>query len=246
LESTALWRAPAEDGIMTVMKFFFLVICLTIAVSIACSGYRSSGSPTVPSSPPSEQPSTAAVPSASDSQETTACKLTLGELPAFKGLKLGMTTEEVLAVFPGSKVDEELRPQLSQPAGRFGTSNFIIKPPKYPNKENFAGISQIAFSLLDGRVYTFTFSHLGPEYAHVDKFVEKVVEGTNLPAVDQWEAYQGLDTQMKILACKEFEIRVYAGGEGGNLNYVLVKDQLAENTLKDRRKKAREQAPPSP
>jgi hypothetical protein len=228
------------------MKSFFLFAILTIAVSIACSGSRSAGSPAASTSPPVEQLSTQTNVSASDTQDKTGCKRTLEELPAFKGLKLGMTTEEVLAAFPGSKGDEELRPQLSQPAGRFGTSSFIVKPAKYPNKENFAGISQIAFSLLDGRVYTFTFSYTGPAYSHVDKFVDKIVEGTNLPGADQWEAYQGLDTQMKTLSCKEFEIRVFAGGEGGNLNYVLLKDLLVENTLKDRRKKAREQATPTP
>jgi hypothetical protein len=167
-------------------------------------------------------------------------------LPAVKGLKLGMTTDEVLAVFPGSKDDAELRPQLSQPAGPLGTSNFIIKPAKYQNKENFAGITQIAFSLLDGRVSSFIFSYNGPAYSHVDKFVENFVNGTNLPVADQWEAYQGLDTQMKTLTCKDFEMRIFAGGEGGNLNYISVKDLIAETQLKDRRKKAREKASPTP
>jgi hypothetical protein len=76
------------------------------------------------------------------------------------------------------------------------------------------------------------------------KFVEKFVDGTSLPAADQWEAYPGLDTQMKTLTCKDFEIRVFAGGKGGNLNYILVKDLGAEEMLKARRKKARAMASP--
>jgi hypothetical protein len=49
---------------------------------------------------------------------------------------------------------------------------------------------------------------------------------------------------MKILKCKDFEVRVFAGGEGGNLNYVLMRDLVADKTLKDRRAKAREKATP--
>jgi hypothetical protein len=55
-----------------------------------------------------------------------------------------------------------------------------------------------------------------------------------------------LDTQLKILACKEFEVRVFAGGKGGNLNYVQLSDLVASVTLKDRRKKARAKAAASP
>jgi hypothetical protein len=49
---------------------------------------------------------------------------------------------------------------------------------------------------------------------------------------------------MKTLKCTEFEIRAFAGGKGGNLNYVLIKDLVAEKKLKDRRNKAKAKATP--
>jgi hypothetical protein len=55
-----------------------------------------------------------------------------------------------------------------------------------------------------------------------------------------------MDNQMKVLTCQDFEVRVFAGGEGGNLNYVLLTDLEADKTLKDRIKKAKAQAKPSP
>ncbi|MDX6496823.1 MAG: hypothetical protein QOG23_83 [Blastocatellia bacterium] len=155
-----------------------------------------------------------------------------------------MTPDEVLAVFPGSKEEAEIQSSLSGPPNRFGGSSFLIRPEKYQSKDKFAGISQITFTLLDGRVSDFTVGYNGPEYSHVDKFVAKFIEGTSLPAVEQWEAYVGLDTQMKTLKCTEFEIRAFAGGKGGNLNYVLIKDLVAEKKLKDRRDKARAKATP--
>jgi hypothetical protein len=227
------------------MKSFFLFTLLAIAVSIACSGYKSAGSPTVSNgntatnqvSVQEETPPT---------QDKPKCELTLVSVPTLIGLKLGMTANEVLAVFPGSSEDAELRSDLARPPNAFGGSSFGIVPSKYQGKEKFAGITQIGFSFLDGRVSSFTFNYNGPEYPHVDRFVEKFVDGTGLPAADQWEAYPGLDTQMKTLTCKDFEIRVFASGKGGDLNYILVKDLAAEETLKDRRKKARAQPSPSP
>lgn len=153
-----------------------------------------------------------------------------------------MTPEQVTALFPGSSEDAEVRSSLSKPASPLGVSSFIISPNKYKSKENFAGVNQITFTLLDGRVFNFSVGYNGPEWPHVDKFVTKFVEGTNLPAAEGWEAFVGLDTQLKVLKCKEFEIRVFAGGPGGNLNYVLMIDSAATQKLKERRAKAREKA----
>jgi hypothetical protein len=155
-----------------------------------------------------------------------------------------MTQEEVLALFPGSKEDAELRANLSRPPSQFGLSAFVIRPDKFESKEKFAGVSQVGFTLLDGRVSNFTVGYNGPEYSHVDKFVAKFSEGTSLPAADAWEAYVGMDTQMKTLTCKDFEIRIFAGGKGGNLNYVLMRDLVADKKLKERRDKARQKATP--
>ncbi|HEY0406387.1 MAG TPA: hypothetical protein VGC89_11715 [Pyrinomonadaceae bacterium] len=153
-----------------------------------------------------------------------------------------MTAEQTLALFPGSNEDAELRSSLARPASQFGVSSFVIKPDKYKSKEKFAGINQITFTLLDGRVLSFSVGYNGPEWPHVDKFVAKFSEGKNLPPADAWEAYAGMDTQLKVLKCADSEIRVFAGGPGGNLNYVLMRDLVADQKLKERRAKAREKA----
>jgi len=158
-----------------------------------------------------------------------------------------MTPEQVLALFPGSSEDAELRSSLSSAPSPLGVSSFVVRPDRYESaKEKFAGISQITFTLLDGRISTFSVGYNGPEYSHVDKFVAKFVEGTNLPAADQWEVYVGMDNQLKILKCTEVEIRVFAGGPGGTLNYALIRDLEADKKLKDRRDKARAKATPTP
>jgi len=216
---------------------------LMIGFSIACTSSRSAGSPSSANSNLAVVQSPAQTNSAS-AQEKPTCQLTLAGAPDIKGLRLGMTPEEVLALFPGSKDDAEVRASLSRPPSQFGVSGFLVRPAKYETKDKFEGINQITFSLLDGRVSNFTIGYNGPEYSHVDKFVAKFSEGSNLPPPDAWEAYVGMDTQLKTLTCKEFEIRIFAGGKGGNLNYAEIRDLVAEKKLKDRRTKAREKATP--
>lgn len=157
-----------------------------------------------------------------------------------------MTADEVLALFPGSKDDPEVRATLSRPASSVGTTNLVLHPANYGPKNNQqlkpGDVSQITLNLLDGHVSMVTFGYNGPEFSHVDKLIEKVVKENNLPAPDQWEPYVGMDSQLKTLTCAEFEVRVFIGGQGGNLNYVLVKDLQAEKKLQDRRAKARAKA----
>jgi len=157
-----------------------------------------------------------------------------------------MTPDEVLAVFPGSKDDADIKRYLSQTPSRYGVSQLTVHPEKYGSKDAFKEVREISFLLLDGRVYSYTVGYNGPEVSHVDKFAAKFIEGKNLPPVDQWTDYVGMETQMKTLKCADFEINVYAGGEQGKLNYVLMKDISAEKELQDRRAKARAQASPSP
>jgi hypothetical protein len=245
------------SGIMSIMKIVVATakhthplprvvltsLFLMIGFSVACTASRSAGSPSLANSSPAVVQSPAQTSSASG-QEKPTCQLTLAGAPDIKGLRLGMTAEEVLALFPGSKEDAGVRASLAAPPGKFGTSDFLVRPEKYESKDKFSGVNQITFRLLDGRVSTFTVGYNGPEYSHVDKFVAKFIEGTSLPAADQWEAYVGMDNSLKMLKCTDFELRVFAGGQGGNLNYVLIKDLEAEKKLKERKDKARAKATP--
>jgi len=215
-----------------------------IAISIACSPSKSAESPTAnAANASSNEPLTS--PNSSIAQDKQPCALTLSAAPSVNGLKLGMTPDEVLALFPGSKDDPEVRSDLAKAPSRFGTSGLMVRPDKFANKAEFSGVSQITFTLLDGRVATLHIGYNGPQWPHVDKFVEKFVQGTNLPPVEFWETFEGTDN-LKILKCVEFEVRAFAGGQGGNLNYVLLQDLEADKKLKERRKKARAQATPTP
>jgi len=225
------------------MKLFLVILS---AVGIACSACKLETSLATQNGNATPSPSASSPsPSVAQPEKTTNCSLTKADAPLGNVLKLGMTTEQVLAVFPGSKEDSEIRSLLSRPPSKLGVSGFLIHPEKFDPDQKFAAFSQFTFSLLDGRVSSMNIGYTGPEYAKVDEFVTRFVEGTKLPPVDQWQTYAGMD-QLKILTCKDFEVRVFAGGKDGSLNYVLLTDLEAATQLKDRRAKARAEASPPP
>jgi hypothetical protein len=169
----------------------------------------------------------------------TVYPMTLSQSPVINGLKLGMTPDQVLALFPGSRTDEEVKRDLSRPPSRFGVSHFIIRPQKYSTKSKFANNTQIIFTLFDGRVSTLYVGYDSPVWEHVDEFVTEFNKGRNLPAADEWEAYVGLDTQLKTLNCKEFEISLFAGGKNVQINYAQVRDLVALRKYEERRARAK-------
>jgi hypothetical protein len=164
------------------------------------------------------------------------CTLTAGQSPDIRGVRLGMELKQVLAAFPGSSEDSEMQPDLSKPPSQFGETRFIIKPDKYGSKENFVGIKSIIFGFLDGRVSDVNVAYDGPAWKNVDEFVANFSEGKTLPAIEAWEAQAGMDT-LKNLKCDGFEISIFAGGRGGKLNYVQMRDSSAMKELEERQAK---------
>jgi hypothetical protein len=165
----------------------------------------------------------------------------LAQAPVVNGLKLGMTPDQVLALFPGSRTDKDVRLDLDRPPSRFGVSSFTIRPEKYSSASKFEGITQLSFTLFDGRISTLYVGYDGPVWSHVDEFVAKFSEKRNLPAADSyWEAYLGMDDQLKTLKGKEVEISLFAGGKNLSINYVQMRDLVALKKFKERLAKSKE------
>jgi len=179
-------------------------------------------------------------------KEKIPCTLRKDQGPEIGGLRLGLTVDQVLALLPGSKDDAELRPAVAKPASPFGVQTFMIKPDRYATRAKFVGIREITLTFLDGRVSTFQANYLSGSWKHVDEFVTRFTTGSNLPGVDSWDAYPGLDTQQKSLKCDGFEVTLFAGGEALNVNNVKMQDLTAAQELKERRAKAKQKAQSTP
>jgi len=227
------------------MKSHLLMVLLLSLAAASCKLETSSANRPANANVPANANQTANV-SASNEQGNSNCPLKIANAPAIGGLKVGMTKDEVLAVFPGAREDQEVRALLNKPANKFGTSEVFLRPEKFGLKDKLPGIDLFTLTFLDNRLFTEHVKFNGPEYPDVDKFVSAFLEGKSLPPLAVWEAYPGLDTQLKSLKCSEFEVQVFAGGPGGNLNYVSVKDLVADKELRDRRAKLKAQAQPTP
>lgn len=138
---------------------------------------------------------------------TNECKVTLAQAPAIRGIRLGMSVEQVLAQVPGSEADSNFLANLSR--DYFGSRNVTVVPSNYAtSKEKFAGINSISLSFLDGRLLSFFVHYNGPEWRSKEQFVARVAEALNLPGVGAWKARNNA----LAVACDGFEVSVQTSG----------------------------------
>src|ERR1700756_3299974 len=110
----------------------------------------------------------------STSPAPAPCTLTLAQAPAIRGVKLGMTVDEFLSLFPGSNDNVQVKQALSEADGypRFGQAGFGISPASYPTKDRFEGISTYIVQSFDGRIMQFGVYYeqfpKGARWTHVD------------------------------------------------------------------------------
>ena len=228
--------------IMSMKKLIILALLISSMFASTCKLETSSATP---NSNVNANVNVAGADKPVSSQPVSNCGLTMPAAPSILGLKLRMTAPEILALFSKSDQDSEIAARLAKAPSKYGEQGFLIRLADHPSQNKSGDITRVDVTLLDGRAYIYNFGYKGPQYPQVNDFVSKFVEGTNLPPADQWQDFVGLENQLKILTCKDFEVRVFAGGEGGNLNYVLLTDLDAQKTLDERRAKAKAQAKPS-
>lgn len=132
---------------------------------------------------------------------TGECKLTLAQAPAIRGIRLGMSVDQVLAQIPGAEADSDLLARLSR--DNFGSKSAIVTPGRYvTSKEKFAGVNSINLSFFDGRLASFFIPYDGREWRSDKQFVARLAEVLSLPDVGSWKPINnGL-----AIACDGFEI----------------------------------------
>jgi hypothetical protein len=160
------------------------------------------------------------------------CSLTRAQSPEIRGIRLGMTAEQLLTVFSDDynrrKINEAIewskRPK-SYGVGRFDLGSYTQVPdPK------FAGVNYITVEMLDERVSSFHIGYQGPEWNSVDQFVAKLSEALRLPSAS-WEPPAGSQQSLK---CDGFEVAAYVSTETFQ-NTVRVQDTSVSRVVAERR-----------
>jgi hypothetical protein len=142
---------------------------------------------------------------------TSACTLKTSQAPAVRGIKLGMSVEDLLALFPGSAAEDGIRLAISKADNypNFGVVRMDIIPSRYSTKERFAGINHYNFVILDGRVAQYEVQYLpapqGPTWRNIDDFIARIADAFQLPAAKDWTA-QAYNPSTKELKCDGFQL----------------------------------------
>ena len=164
------------------------------------------------------------------------CSLTLAQAPKIRDVRLAMSSEEVLRMFPGSSDEPYIRAQLSTADQRFGVVGFSIPTTLLP-KPKFAGVNSLSVVFLDNRLSEYAFTYTGLEWKKVDDFISKFSEAFNLPRPETWE--RSNVPSLKKLSCQGFEM--WASADAGG-SWIRIRIPEAQQIVSDRQEAQKEKA----
>lgn len=155
------------------------------------------------------------------------CELTLKDAPVIKGLKLGMTRDEVQKAFGVEQTDKRSpfyyfgAKILPNGVAHYRFYNFTLK-----ELDGFQDISVLELDFFYSEVHSLTVEY-SKESANFtnEQFRLKISESFNLP-VDGWSN--------SSLKCAEFEVEVSSG------NILILTNLLTSEKIKESEKKKRE------
>jgi hypothetical protein len=153
------------------------------------------------------------------------CNLTPAQAPVIRGIRLGMTTDELLVLFPRSKEQSEVIQVLGHAEINYGEVRLGFDTRTYPeNKEMFSNnIYAYNIALFDGRVARFEVlygfppqNNRGPNWTN-RTWVTKLSETYNLPKPEDWfkssEHYASID-------CQNLRMSVNASSNNGSITII--------------------------
>jgi hypothetical protein len=151
------------------------------------------------------------------------CKMTLAQAPVIRGLRLGMTSDELFTFFPGNERQQfdrteglkraEIRPH-------YGYTSFHFSPSEFSTTDRFKGISSFNIGLLDRKVVSIDADYYDtPEYDRIEQLLEVISRQFSLPEYKGWSGYQE-NMNFASLSCGGFT--VYVNGYSSRFNIRLI------------------------
>jgi hypothetical protein len=150
--------------------------------------------------------------------KASANSVLVAQPPTVRGLKLGMTADELLAVFHDAN---DIKAKLARANGfpAFGALQVALQPADESAKEQLKGTEGIWLSFFDGRISSISIRYPpfpeGPDWTNVDALIMKFSESFGLPEASNWLAEPN-DSQSKVLTGSGFVVRVTINGSASN------------------------------
>lgn len=172
----------------------------------------------------------------SSSSANRKCSLTREQAPEIRGVRLGMSTDQLQNLFPDDKNRQRISDAVkaARQVDQFGVGKLELWPEKQVDNPRLAGVNYISVGLLDDRVTSFHVAYFGPEWKNIDQFITRLSEGLRLPA-SAWEIGD-VSGQMK---CDGFKVEAYTN-RGSPESIVRVQDVSTYQIVEDRREAAKE------
>lgn len=165
------------------------------------------------------------------------CKMTLAQAPAIRGLRLGMTSDEVFAVFPTNEQEEFNRAQMlkkAELAPQYGFTTFSFPPSAYATKERFMGINSISVGMFDRKVVSITARYFNaPQFDRPDQLIEIISKQFGLPEYKDWPGYNP-EVRNPSLACEGFTLSL----NGYSYDFSITLTDATFQKIQDERKQA--------
>lgn len=174
----------------------------------------------------------------SQTPASSRCSLTVANAPSVRGLKLGMSTDELLALFPGSAKRREMMGAVEKAKASSGGEPvyLLFYPATDSGKEQFSGVESVSAGLLNGRVADISVVYGGATWSAIDDWVAKLSETFKLPAAQNWTVGPS-ENPNKVLRCEG--IAVEALTQGGSASIRILSLEILRG-LQDRSNAAEE------
>lgn len=179
------------------------------------------------------------------------CVMNAAAAPAVRGLRLGMTAEELVKFFPGLSPRNLVASAQKEPNYGVARLSFQLDSPSTPQKDQFSGIDSIGIVLFDNQVTEITVRYAGdnsypvkgPYWKNVDDFISKLSEAFGLPLARDW---LDRNTWAKTLKCTGFTLNASVDNGTGSitLRSTTAYDEIVrQRRLADQEKRRREFKP---
>ena len=164
------------------------------------------------------------------------CNLTEATAPSIRGLRLGMNTQQLLALFPGIAKKKEMKDAVerAKSATSAEVAYLVFDPATDGDAQQFAGVGSVSAGLYKARVVDLSVLYDGAT-STVDAWIGRLSEVFKLPSAPNWR--QGpSEAPNKVLRCAGIVIE--AAIQGGSASVRLTSSEYLKEI--DERKKAEE------
>jgi len=147
------------------------------------------------------------------------CNLTEANAPAIRSLRLGMSVDQLVGLFPGSTKRKELREALEKVKASTSNEPMVLAfdPVADAAGQAFVGVDAVSASVYKGRVIAFTVAYIGTSWRTIDEWVGKLAQSYGLPAAARWEAGPN-ENPSRVLGCSGIEIEAAIQGGGSSIS----------------------------